>query len=107
MCSVNLLPIDISKDSFEVQVGIKFDPSKLDYENPDKEKISKAVAKMLKKVIELYNANLVKNADGMLANMSVDNNIEWVGKAKKYYLITATKCRISLGYNIWTFQLKF
>ena len=58
MCSVNLLPIDISKDSFEVQVGIKFDPSKL-------------------------NANLVKNADGLLAKMSVDNDIEWVVKEKK------------------------
>ena len=82
MCSVNLLPIDISKDSFEVQVGIKFDPSKL-------------------------NANLVKNADGLLAKMSVDNDIEWVVKEKKDYLITATKCRVNLGYNIWTFQLKF
>ena len=46
------------KDSFEVQVGIKFDPSKL-------------------------NANLVKNADGLLAKMSVDNDIEWVVKEKK------------------------
>ena len=46
------------KDSFEVQVGIKFDPSKL-------------------------NASLVKNADGLLAKMSVDNDIEWVVKEKK------------------------
>ena len=46
------------KDSFEGQVGIKFDPSKL-------------------------NANLVKNADGLLAKMSVDNDIEWVVKEKK------------------------
>ena len=37
MGSVNLLPIDISEDTFEVD-GIPFDPSKLDYDNPDKEK---------------------------------------------------------------------
>ena len=58
MCSVNLCQLIYPKDSFEVQVGIKFDPSKL-------------------------NANLVKNADGLLAKMSVDNDIEWVVKEKK------------------------
>ena len=83
MGSVNLLPIDISEDSFEVEGSIQFDPSKLDYENPEKEKMSEAVVKMLRKVKELSNTNLVKNADRILAKMSVDDNIEWVGKEKK------------------------
>ena len=43
----------ISKDSFEVEGGVQFDPSKLDYENPDKGKMFNAVVKMLRKVIEL------------------------------------------------------
>ena len=36
--SVNLLPVDISEDTFEVKGGVRFDPSKLDYDNPDKKK---------------------------------------------------------------------
>ena len=46
MDSVNLLLIDIPEETFEVD-GIPFDPSKLDYDNPDKEKMTKAVVKML------------------------------------------------------------
>ena len=46
MGSVNLLPIDISEDTFEVD-GIPFDPSKLDYDNPDKEKMTQTIVKML------------------------------------------------------------
>ena len=38
---------------------------------------------MLKRIIELSNANLKKNADGLLAKLPVDKNIEWVGKDKK------------------------
>ena len=33
--------------------GVKFDPLKLGYENPDKRKMAEAVVKMLKKTIEL------------------------------------------------------
>ena len=72
MGSVNLLPVDISERTFKVEEEVKFDPSKLDYDNPDKEKMRDAVFKMLKKVIELSNANLVKNADGLLAKKSVE-----------------------------------
>ena len=84
MGSVNLLPIDIAEDNFEIEGNVSFDPSKLDYENPDKEKISEAVVKMLKCIIELSNANLKKKRrDGLLAKLPVDENIEWVGKDKK------------------------
>ena len=37
MGSVNLLPIDISEETLEVD-GMPLDPSKLDYNNPDKDK---------------------------------------------------------------------
>ena len=46
--SVNLFPIDIQNENFEVD-GM-FDPSKLDYSNPDKEKARQAVVKILKKL---------------------------------------------------------
>ena len=46
MGSVNLLPINIPEETFEID-GIPFDPSKLDYDNPDKEKMTQAVVKML------------------------------------------------------------
>ena len=43
MGSVNLVPIDISEDNFEVEGGIKFDPSKLDFDNSKEEKMTEAV----------------------------------------------------------------
>ena len=46
MGSVNLLPIDIPEETFEVD-GIPFNPSKLDCDNPDKGKMTQAVVKML------------------------------------------------------------
>ena len=46
MGSLNLLPIDISEDTFEAD-GMPFEPSKLDHDNPDKEKITQALVKML------------------------------------------------------------
>ena len=58
MGSVNLLPTDIPEDTFEVD-EVPFDPSKLDYDNPDKEKMTQAVVKMLKKVVDLCNSNLI------------------------------------------------
>ena len=82
MGSVNLLPIDIPEETFEVD-GIPFDPSKLDYDNPDKEKMTQAVVKMLKKVVDLSNANIVKNVDGLLAKKTVEQEVEWIGKDKK------------------------
>ena len=33
MGSVNIVPMDVSEDSFEVEGGICFGPSKLDYDN--------------------------------------------------------------------------
>lgn len=50
MDSVNLLPVDIFEESFKVEGGMQFDPSILDYENPDREKMRQAVIKMFKKL---------------------------------------------------------
>ena len=71
MGSVNLLPVDTSEGTFEVERKVIFDPSNLDYDNPDREKMREAVFKILKKVIDLSSANLVKNADGLLTKKSV------------------------------------
>ena len=57
MGSVNLVPIDISEDSFEVKGEISFDPFKRDYDNPDREKMRQAVLKSLKNIADLSNAN--------------------------------------------------
>ena len=46
---VHSSPIDICESTFEVEDGVKFDPSKLDYECPEKQKITKTVVKILKK----------------------------------------------------------
>ena len=38
---------------------------------------------MLKKIIDISNANLIKNADGLLSKLSVNEEVEWVSKDKK------------------------
>ena len=83
MGSVNLSPIDNPEKTFEVEDNIQFGSSKLNYECPEQEKITKAVVKILKKVINISNSNLIKNADGLLSTQSVDEEVEWVGKDKK------------------------
>ena len=83
MGSINLLPIDIPEKRFEVEDNVHFDPSKLDYECPEKKKITQAVVKMLKKIIDISNANLVKNVDGLLSKRNINEEFEWVGMDKK------------------------
>ena len=83
MGSVNLSSIDISEKKIEVEENVLFDPLKLNFECPEKEKIARAVVKMLKKIIDISNANLVKNADWVLSNRNVNEEVEWVGKDKK------------------------
>ena len=39
MGPINLLPIDIPEKTFEVEDNVQFDPSKLDFECPEKEKL--------------------------------------------------------------------
>ena len=48
MGSVNLYPIDVPYNSSVVEDTVKFNQSKLDYEDPDKQKMTEAV-RMLKK----------------------------------------------------------
>ena len=45
--------------------------------------MTQALVKMLKKVVDLSNANIVKNADGLLAKRTVEQEVEWIGKDKK------------------------
>ena len=42
-----------------------------------------AVVKMFKKIIDMSNVNLIKNADDLLSKKNVDVNVEWAGKSKK------------------------
>ena len=81
--SINLLPIDIPEKTFEVEDNVQFDPLKLDYDCPEKEKITKAVVKMLKKITEISNSNLVKNAYGLLSKRNVDEEVEWIADNTK------------------------
>ena len=81
--SINLLPIDIPEKTFEVEDNVQFDPSKLDYDCPEREKITKAVVKMLKKIMQISNSNLVENVDGRLSKRNVDEEVEWIGDDKK------------------------
>ena len=63
MNPVSLNPIDIEPAEF----GDHFDPSFLDFANKNKEKSRESVLKVLKKMVDISNANLKHNADGLLA----------------------------------------
>ena len=83
--SVNLIPIDIDPSAF----GKNFDPSKLDFENEDKQKMKDSVLKVLRKVVDFSNSSLQKNADGLLATKPHKNqDILWMAEVVNAYLKT-------------------
>ena len=72
-----------------------FNPSKLDYSNSDKEKMIKAIVKMMKKVVGLSNFNLIKNSDWLLSKRTTEHEVEWT-KIKEDYLTITIKCSINI-----------
>lgn len=76
MSSVNLLPTDVPEKTFETEHNILFDPSKVDIYYPEKKIMIEAVVKMLKKIADLSNSNLIKNADGILWGLAVSFSLE-------------------------------
>ena len=81
--SLNLATTDISEDTFGAEGGTEFDPYKPDYENTEKDAIKDSILKVLKKMVDLSNSNLLKNADGFLATKSIDQDVQWVGDTGK------------------------
>ena len=45
--------------------------------------MTEAVVKMLRKITDLSNSNLIRNANGLLSKKLPDADVEWVGKLKK------------------------
>lgn len=64
--SVNLSLIDIPESSFETKENVGFDLSKLDFSGQEKEIMTKAVAKMLKKLAFIFSGNLVRESLGAI-----------------------------------------
>ena len=81
--SVHLSPIGIPEKTFERKDNVAFDPSKLVINCQEKEKMSQSVVKMLKKITNLSNSNLTRNADGLFSQKSIDANVKWVGQTKQ------------------------
>ena len=88
--SVKLWHVDIDPSEF----GENFDPSKIDFENVDREKKKKSVLKVLRKAAALSNQNLIRNAECVLAKRSHNyQDILWVSKKRKH-----TVEKFSLSY---------
>ena len=64
--SVNLSAIDIGISDF----GPNFDPYKLDYNNPERENVRESVLNVLRKVVDLINQNLRRDADSFFRKAS-------------------------------------
>ena len=73
--------IDINKKEFEVDGG-DFDPLRLEFDNPDRQKTRESILRVLKKVVDLSNSNFQTNADDMLATKPYNKNILWVGDSE-------------------------
>ena len=48
----------------------------------EKELMTEAVLKMLKKIVDISNSSVVKNADGLLSKRPTEMEMEWIGKSK-------------------------
>ena len=81
MESVRLWSIDVEPSDF----GENFDPSKLDQVNDeDREKTRECVLKVLRKVVNLSNQNLIRNTNCLLAKRSHNEQDNlWFGKKRK------------------------
>ena len=55
------------QNTFETVESVSFGPCKLDFACPEKEVTSGAVVKMLRKIADMSNANLVKKVDGLFS----------------------------------------
>ena len=81
---MDLIPTDIDPSAF----GKNF-PSKLDFENENKQKTKDSVLKVLRKVVDFSNSSLQKNADGLLATKPHKNqDILWMAEVVNVYLKT-------------------
>ena len=80
---VNLSPIDTLENTFEAENNVAFDRSKLDISSPEKEVITQAVVRILQKITDLSNWNLIKSADGLLSRKSTNVHVDWVGQTKQ------------------------
>ena len=45
--------------------------------------MKETVLKVLKKVVDLSNANITKNVDGLYSKRYVEEDVEWVGETGK------------------------
>lgn len=78
MGHVYLKPTDTEEDEF----GEGFDPSVLDRDHLDKEKAREAVLKVHKKMADISNASLKRNADVLLSKIGRRKNILWPGEQR-------------------------
>ena len=83
---VHLHPIDISYDDLkEFNNGQEINPALLDNKQLRKE-VTGAFYKLMKKVGEILNQNLIRNSDAYIANgrkIDADNEFSWVDDSYK------------------------
>lgn len=76
MNSANLTLIYIPEKIFEVKDNITFDPPMLDINCEEKKLMTEAIVKMLKKMADISNSSLNKNADGLLSRKLAEMKVE-------------------------------
>ena len=93
--SVHLSPIDMLEKTFVVEENISFDPLKLDFECPEKEKIAKAVLKMLKKkIIDVSMPFWLRKRTASCQKKILMRRSNGLTKTKSAFLIIDIRCHI-------------
>ena len=73
--------------------------NRLDFINDKKPETVQSVCNVLKKVAQISNTNLIKNANGLLNKIPIDIEVEWVGKHKLDSHKTSSKCPVRFFFN--------
>ena len=79
----SISPTEVSQEQLNNWAGVEFNSSKLDLFGSDKALMSAAVGKCLRHVNNIFNSNVVRNADGLLPRKEVEVPVDWIVKLKK------------------------
>ena len=77
---VNINPLDVKQEQLNAWAdNVLFKPNKLGFHGVDTKIMSDAVVKSLRRIAAVSNSNLIRNADSLLCQKDIGDDVEWVG----------------------------
>ena len=109
MKKVNIKPLDVKQEQLNAYAdNVLFKPNKLGFHGVDTKIMSDAVVKSLRRIAAVSNSNLIRNADSLLCQKDIGDDVEWVGGVTR---ATPEKFKVSyymcLPNEIWLHILMY